>query len=240
MHDELSEELEQSIRELYEQKLVIKEAVRTIVAGEIDCTSFLSVDPREQFSVTEVLIDEATGNPIASEGVREFLRAATEGKSVRDMCQAALDGSVSEIPDYLAGTMESSLQDVVTSLIGIDIFTPVSVISRWVNADQEPIALLQGIVEEQQKDVCALALFMQQEEISAADIYKVAQMVYAVEQRTQEISAAQGGIREYSGDEENFAVWRSSMPIRRRCWQLTRKWSCRLPFRNMMRQTGAV
>lgn len=197
MHDELEEELEEKVRALYVQRLLLREAVKTIVAEEIENTSFVTINPKEQFSVTEVLIDEVTGNPVAAEGVKEFLRAAAEGKSVQDMCRAALEGGASQISDYLAGTMESSLQDAVTSLIGFDIFTPVSVISRWVNPDQEPTALLQGIVEEQQKDVSVLILFMQQEEISAADIYKVAQMVHGVETRDQEISAAQGGIREY-------------------------------------------
>ena len=199
MHDELEAELEEKVRALYEQRLLLHEAVRNIVAEEIEKTSFVTVNPKEQFSVTEVLIDEATGNPVVSEGVKEFLQAAAEGKSIQDMCQAALEGSVAQIPDYLAGTMEGSLQDVVTSLIGIDVFTPISTISQWMNPDQEPTALLQGIVEEQQKDVSALLLFMQQEEISAGDIYKVSQMVQAVGLRTQEIAAAQGNSREYVG-----------------------------------------
>ncbi|MCM1193021.1 MAG: hypothetical protein NC123_08305 [Butyrivibrio sp.] len=141
--------------------------------------------------------DETTGNPVVSEEVKEFLQAAAEGKSIQDMCRAALEGGAAQIPDYLAGTMEGSLQDAVTSLIGIDIFTPISTISQWMNPDQEPTALLQGMVEEQQKDVSALLLFMQQEEIGAADIYKVSQMVQAVGLRTQEIAAAGGDDREY-------------------------------------------
>ncbi|MCM1193303.1 MAG: hypothetical protein NC389_12855, partial [Acetatifactor muris] len=197
MHGELEAELEEKIKALYEQRLLLQEAVRTIVAEEIEKTSFVTVDPKEQFSVTEVLIDEATGNPVVSEAVKEFLRAGAEGRSIQDMCRAALEGGAAQIPDYLAGTMEGSLQDAVTSLIGIDIFTPISTISQWMNPDQEPTALLQGMVEEQQKDVSALLLFMQQEEIGAADIYKVSQMVQAVGLRTQEIAAARGDSREY-------------------------------------------
>lgn len=196
MHDELAPELEEKITALYEQQILLREAVRTIVAEEIENTSFVTVNPREQFSITEVLIDEATGNPIVSEGVKEFLRAETEGKSIQEMCRAAVDGSISKIPDYLEGKIEGSIQDKVTSVIGIDIFTPLSVINQWRNPDQEPTTLLQGIVEEQQKDVGGLALFLQQEEVSAADIYKVAQMVYAVQQRSQEILAAQGNLRD--------------------------------------------
>ncbi len=199
MHDELSADLEEKVRTLYEQRLLLREAVRTIVAEEIESTSFVTVNPKEQFSITEVLIDEATGNPVAAEGVKEFLRAGTEGKSIQEMCRAAMDGSISQIPDYLADTVEGSVQDAVTSLIGVDIFTPLDEISQWMNPDQEPTALLQGIVEEQQKDVGGLTLFLQQEEIGTGDIYKAAQMVYAVDQRTQEISAAQGGLREIPG-----------------------------------------
>lgn len=204
MRDELAADMEQTIRELYEQRLILKEAVRTIVARRIENTSFLTVNPREQFSVTEVLIDEVTGNPIVSEGVKEFFRAAAEGKSLQDMCRAALESGAAQIPDYLTGQVESSLQDAVTSLIGVDIFSPTNLISQWANPDQEPTVLLQGIVQEQKQDVSALVLFLQQEDISTADIYKVAQMVYATELRDQEISVARGGIREYSGAAETL------------------------------------
>lgn len=199
MRDELAADMEQTIRELYQQRLILKEAVRTIVAQRIENTSFLTVNPRKQFSVTEVLIDGATGNPIVSEGVKEFFRAAAEGKSIQDMCQAALKGGAAQIPDYLTGQVESSLQDAVTSLIGVDIFSPMNLISQWANPNQEPTVLLQGIVQEQKQDVSALVLFLQQEDISTTDIYKVAQIVYATALRDQEISVARGGFREYSG-----------------------------------------
>ncbi|MCM1193022.1 MAG: hypothetical protein NC123_08310 [Butyrivibrio sp.] len=47
MHDELEAELEEKIRALYEQRLLLQEAVRNIVAEEIEKTSFVTVDPKE-------------------------------------------------------------------------------------------------------------------------------------------------------------------------------------------------
>ena len=203
-HDELAADMERTVRELYEQKLILREAVRTIVAQRIDSTAILTVDPREKFSVTEVLLDGVSGNPVVSEGIRAFARSAAEGKSIQEMCKSALEGGAAQIPDYLTGKLESSIQDAVTSFIGVDIFAPIEAVSKWTNPKQEPTVLLQGIVEEQQKDVGGLALFLQQEEISTADIYKVAQMVYAVMIRDQEIAAAWGEPRGSSGDAEKL------------------------------------
>lgn len=203
-HDELAADMERTVRELYEQKLILREAVRTLVAQRIDSTAILTVDPREKFSVTEVLLDGISGNPVVSEGIKAFAQSAAEGKSIKEMCKSALEGGAAQIPDYLSGKLESSIQDAVTSFIGVDIFTPIDMVSKWTNPKQEPTVLLQGIVEEQQKDVGGLALFLRQEEMGTADIYKVAQMVYAVMIRDQEISAARGELRDYSSDAEKL------------------------------------
>ena len=203
-HDELAADMERTVRELYEQKLILREAVRTLVAQRIDNTSILTVNPREKFSVTEVLWDEVSGNPVVSEGIKSFAKSAAEGKSIQDMCRSALESGTAQIPDYLTGKLGGSIQDAVTSFIGVDIFTPIDMVSKWTNPQQEPTVLLQGIVKEQQKDVGGLALFLQQEEMSTADIYKVAQMVYAVTIRDQEISAARGELCDYSEDAEKL------------------------------------
>lgn len=192
---DLTAERERQIEELYEQKLLLREAVRSTVADFMEGTSFVAVAPREQFSIQEVLIDEVTGNPILSEGVKTMIQSVSQGKSVEDICRDTLQSAGEQIPDYLVGMAEGALQDMVTDVIGVNLFSAVDFVNQWNNANDTPTVLLQSIVDRQRRDVYRLGLFLQQEEMNAAEIYKIAQIVYSVSMREGEIGdiAGQGG-----------------------------------------------
>lgn len=189
LREELAQEIDERILALSEQEWMLKEAARGLVADRLAATSFVTVEPREQFSVAAVVLDEVTGNLVVSEGAKAMYRSITEGKSVSDICRDTLDGAAAQIPQYLADEAAGALQDMVTDLIGVDVFSALDFISQWQNADDMPVVLLQSIVEEQRRDVYRLTLFLEQEEISAADLYRVAQLMYAIQMREQEIAA---------------------------------------------------
>ncbi|MCR2046479.1 zinc ribbon domain-containing protein [Acetatifactor muris] len=189
---DLAEERERQIESLYEQKILLREAVRSAVADFMEGTSFVAVAPREQFSVQEVLIDEVTGNPILSEGVKTMIQSASQGKSVEDICRDTLESAGEQIPDYLSGMAEGTLQDMVTDVIGVNLFSAVDFVNQWKNADDTPTVLLQSIVDRQRRDVYRLGLFLQQEEMNTAEIYKIAQIVYSVSMREMEIGDIAG------------------------------------------------
>ncbi len=189
---DLAAERERQIEALYGQKILLREAVRSVVADFMEETSFVAVPPREQFSIQEVLVDEVTGNPVLSEGVKTMIQSASEGKSVEDICRDVLQSAGAQIPDYLSGLAEGALQDMVTDVIGVNLFSAVDFVNRWNNADDTPTVLLQSIVDRQRRDVYKLSLFLQEEEINAAEIYKVAQILYSVSMREKEIGDIAG------------------------------------------------
>ena len=189
---DLAAERERQIEALYGQKILLREAVRSVVADFMEGTSFVAVPLREQFSIQEVLVDEVTGNPVLSEGVKTMIQSASEGKSVEDICRDVLQSAGAQIPDYLSGLAEGALQDMVTDVIGVNLFSAVDFVNRWNNADDTPTVLLQSIVDRQRRDVYKLSLFLQEEEINAAEIYKVAQILYSVSMREKEIGDIAG------------------------------------------------
>ena len=185
---ELEQEREARVMFLYEQKWLLQEAARGLVADRLGMTSFVTVNPREQFSIADVMLDEVTGNLIISESAKEMYRSFAEGKSLSDICLSVAETAWDQIPQYLSNEAENLLQDMVTGLIGIDVFSAWDFVSRWQNADDMPTVLLQKIVNAQQKDVYQLTLFLEQEDINAAEFYRVAQLMYAIQMREQEIS----------------------------------------------------
>lgn len=190
--EELAQKKDEKILALSEQEWMLREAARSLVADRLAATSFVTVEPRKQFSVADVVLDGVTGNLIVSEGAKAMYQSIVDGRSISEICQNTLEGAAAQIPQYLTDEAGSALQDMVTELIGVDVFSALDIVNQWRNANDMPAVLLQSIVDEQRRDVYRLTLFLEQEKISAADLYKVAQLMYAIQLREQEIAAVQG------------------------------------------------
>lgn len=188
---------EADVKARYLEKLIIQEAVCTLVAERMNATSFVKVDALEKFDIKEVLIDEVTGNPILSGGTKALLNAVSDQKGIAEILDETLVGAAGGVEDYLTG----EIQGAITDIIGVDVFSAADFINAWNNADSTPRVLLQNIVDDQQEDVARLVTFLQQEQMNAADILKVAQLVYCIHVREDEISAIQGKTAEDSDED---------------------------------------
>ena len=155
---------EADVKARYLEKLVIQEAVRTLVAERMNATSFVKVDALEKFDIKEVLIDEVTGNPILSGGTKALLNAVSDQKGIAEILDETLVGAAGGVEDYLTG----EIQGAITDVIGVDVFSAADFINAWNNADSTPRVLLQNIVDDQQEDVARLVTFLQQEQMNAA------------------------------------------------------------------------
>lgn len=169
---------------LYEEQILIQEAVRTLVAERMSSTSFVQVEPREKYDYTEILIDEVSGNPIVSEGVKAMLDAVSEEKRVDEILAATAQGVSSGISDYLQGEAEGMITDV----IGVDIFSAADFINAWQNVDNTPVVLMQNIVNNMKTDVGLLDAFLRTETMNSADIYQIAQIVYRIHISEEQIA----------------------------------------------------
>lgn len=179
---------EAEVLALYEERVLIEQAVRTLVAERIESTSFVQVKPRERYQYVEVLIDEATGNPVLSEGIKAMLAAVSGNKKTEEILADTITGAASGVSDFLQGEVEG----VVTDVIGIDIFSAADFLNKWTNTENMPVVLLQNIVEDQKADVAMLDAFMKLETMSAADIHRIAQVIYRIHIREKEISQITG------------------------------------------------
>lgn len=179
---------EAEVLTLYEERVLIEQAVRTLVVERIESTSFVQVKPRERYQYVEVLIDEATGNPVLSEGIKAMVAAVSENKKTEEILADTITGAASGVSDFLQGEVEGAVTDV----IGIDIFSAADFLNKWTNTENMPVVLLQNIVEDQKADVALLDAFMQLETMSAADIHRIAQVIYRIHIREKEISQITG------------------------------------------------
>lgn len=184
----LTAQKEERIRQLFLDKMLLEEAVRTLVADRLGSTSFVKVNPREKYNITEVLIDEVTGNPIVAEGVKSMLDAVAEEKPVSEIIKETVQGAGSGVSDYLTGELEGAITDA----LGVDVFSAIDFMNAWNHADSTPTVLLQKIVDGQKQDVAKLDLFLQQENVNAADILELSQLMYCIHIREQEISTITG------------------------------------------------
>lgn len=196
IREELLGEREARIMALYEQKWLLQEAARGLVADRLETTPYVTVAPREQFSIADVVLDEMTGNLIVSESAKEMYRSFSEGKSLSDICLSTAQTAWEQVPEYLSNEAESLLQDMVIGLIGMDVFSAWDFVSKWQNADDMPHVLVQKMANAQQNDIYKLTLFLDQENLSAVEFYQIAQLMYAIQMRKQEMDTIENGFAE--------------------------------------------
>lgn len=156
---DLAQKREERILALSEQQWMLEQAARNLVADRLAATSFVTVEPREQFSAADVILDGVTGNLIISEGAKAMYQSIAEGRTVPDICRNTMESAAAQTSQYLSDKAEDVLQGMVTDLIGVDVFSALDFISQLRNADDLPVVLLQQIVNEQQRDVYRLTLF---------------------------------------------------------------------------------
>jgi len=183
---------EDQIRACYEAREEAEFTARSLVATVLQKANYITLTPEQQESFGDILIDEVTGNAILAGSVKAALQAATEEKSLGDIFGDALKGAASGVQDYVQGKVQGAVSDA----IGFDIFGVADFISEYRNAGDIPIPLINSMVTAQRSDVFKLSLFLEQEELSGADLRTMAGLMERISDREKEITAA----GEYAGE----------------------------------------
>lgn len=179
---------EEQIRACYEAREEAEIIARSLTADALQKANYITLTPEQQESFGSVLIDEVTGNAILAGGVKAAIQAASADKPLEDILSDAVEGAASGVQDYI----QSKIQGTVSDVIGFDIFGVTDFISRYQNASDVPVALINCMVTAQQQDVYRLSLFLEQEELSGADLRTMAALMERISDRDKEIAAAGG------------------------------------------------
>lgn len=184
--------VEEQIREAYEESLEAEYAAKILAATMLQDAQYVSFDEEERSGFGELIIDQAidemSGNDIVSSGVKAMIESAAKEKSFDEIIQSATDAAINEIPDYVEGKLEGS----ITDLVGVDVFNAAEWISEYANASDIPVALINGIVSEQQEDVSKLLAFIEQDTLGAGEIQYMWAILNRIGDRQREILDAGG------------------------------------------------
>lgn len=190
--------IEERIRACYAAREEAELTARSLVAYVLQKANYITLTPEQQESFGDVLIDEVTGNAILSSGVKAAIQAASEKKPLGEIVSDALGGAVSGVQDYVQGEIQGAVSDA----IGFDIFGVTDFVSGFLNASDVPVTLINDMVTAQQQDVYRLALFLEQEELTGADIQTMAALMERIALREQEIAAAGGTVGGLNGADQ--------------------------------------
>lgn len=199
-------DIEDRIRACYAAREEAELTARSLVADALQKANYITLTPEQQESFGDVLIDEVTGNAILAGGVKAAIQASAEGKPLGDILSDALGGAFSGVQDYVQGEIQGAVSDT----IGFDIFGVTDFASGFLNAGDVPVILVNSMVTAQRQDVSRLALFLEKEELTGADLQAMAALMERISDREQEIVAAGGTAGGFGGAEhvEQLAlVW---------------------------------
>lgn len=190
--------IEEQIRACYAAREEAELSARSLAADALQKANYITLTPEQQESFSNVLIDEVTGNAILASGVKAAIQAASEKKPLGEIVSDALGGAASGVQDYVQGEIQGAVSDV----IGFDIFGVTDFVSGFLNASDIPVNLINNMVTAQQQDVYRLALLLEQEELTGADIQTMAALMERIALREQEISAAGGTVSGFGGADQ--------------------------------------
>lgn len=190
--------IEEQIRACYAAREEAELTARSLAADALQKANYITLTPEQQESFGDVLIDEVTGNAILASGVKAAIQAASEKKPLGEIVSDALGGAASGVQDYVQGEIQGAVSDV----IGFDIFGVTDFVSGFLNASDIPVTLINNMVTVQQQDVYRLALLLEQEELTGADIQTMAALMERIALREQEISAAGGTVSGFGGADQ--------------------------------------
>lgn len=189
---------EEWIRVCYAAREEAELTARSLVADALQKANYITLTPEQQASFGDILIDEVTGNAILAGGVKAAIQSASEDKSLGDILSDAVSGAASGIQDYVQGEIQGAVSDA----IGFDIFGVTDFVSDFINASDVPITLINCMVSAQRQDVSRLALLLEQEELTGADLQIMAALMERISSREQEIAAAGGTVSGFYGAEQ--------------------------------------
>ena len=150
---------EYKIKELYLTQKETEELVRTIILTNLEKASYIqyastnenSTDFRKEIS--SAIIDDTVDGPVLSKAAKAAVDALWEKKSVDDIIEDTAYALNDGMEDYITSAAKSVLLGEVEEYLDMIPFDTVSWINEFINVDDTPVGLLNGMIDMQKADV---------------------------------------------------------------------------------------
>ncbi|MBO6239815.1 MAG: hypothetical protein J6O61_03095 [Butyrivibrio sp.] len=189
---------EYKIKELYLTQKETEELIRTIILTNLEKASYIQYASANETgtdyrkAITDAIIDDAVDGPILSEAAKAAVDSLWEKKSVDDIITDTTSALIDGTEDYITSAAKSAVLGEAEQYLDLIPFDTVNWINEFINVDDTPVGLLNGMIDMQKADVDAVLSIVGKEEFGPGELRYVAGVYKRISSRQDEIISAGG------------------------------------------------
>lgn len=188
---------EAEIRNHYVAKKEYEELIRAMLLGNLESAKYIELEEDEEDTnyrkmITDAIVADGIEGAILSESVKSVIDGVCEKKSIDEIMQETANGLIESAQNEVKSAIQETLDSGLTGIKELKLFEAVAWIDEFLNVDDTPVGLLNGMVELQRADVEALTALLLQEDFYNGDLLYLSALYKRLCSRQNEIILAGG------------------------------------------------
>lgn len=188
---------EAEIRNHYAAKKEYEEVIRAMLLGNLESVKYIEMaegaeDTNYRKMITDAIVEDGIESAVLSEGLKSVIDGVCEQKSIDEIMQETANGLMEDVQEEVRSTIDETLSSGLSGVKDLELFGAAAWVSEFLNVDDTPVALLNGMLELQRADVEAMTAILMQEEFYNGDLLYLSALYKRVCSRQNEIILAGG------------------------------------------------
>lgn len=199
-------DFDEEIKKHYISKKEYEMQIQILLLANLEQASYIEIpddssDINYRKMITDALVTDVLDDSILSEGAKSAIDAICEGKSTREIIDETTSGLLSGAEDYVISNITEILEGDSAPILHCQLFDEITWINEFLNVDDTPIGLLNGMISRQKSDIELLLGIISKDEIQTGDLSYVSGLYKRICERQNEIISA-GGTSNKIGQQE--------------------------------------
>lgn len=199
-------DFDEEIKKHYTSKKEYEMQIQMLLLANLEQASYIELpddksDINYRKMLTDALVTDAIDGSILTEGAKSAIDAICEGKSTQEIIDETTSGLISGAEDYIVSNITELLEGDFAPLLQCQLFDEITWINQFLNVDDTPIGLLNGMISRQKSDVELLLALISKDDFQTGDLSYASGLYKRICGRQKEIISA-GGTPKQIGQEE--------------------------------------
>ena len=186
-----------------------EELIRAMLLENLESAKYIELVEDEESAnyrkmITDAIVEDSIEGAILSESVKSVIDGVCEQKSIDEIMQETANGLMESVQDEVRSTIQETLDGGLTGIKELKLFEAVAWVDEFLNVDDTPVGLLNGMVELQKADVEAMMALLMQEDFYNGDLLYLSAIYKRLCSRQNEIILAGGNAQKL---EQEIISW---------------------------------
>lgn len=205
--EDIAIDFDEEIRNHYIAQKEDEMQIQVLMLADLEKASYIelsddSSDVNYRKMITDALVEDAIDDSILTEGAKSAIDALCEGKSTQEIIEESVSGLTAGVQDTITSNITEALEGDLAPILDCQLFDEVTWVSDFLNVDDTPIGLLNGMITCQKTDVESLLAIINRDDFQMGDLTYASGLYQRICERQDEIVSAGGTAQQIGRQEE--------------------------------------